>query len=1019
MEDEEGDALEIELSDGDDAAPDPASSELQEVHAPDPHGSIAGGCEEQDEGVRGHNVTSDSDGLEVDLEESEPEGASLEDRGMRQGMEGDGAGAGAGDASEVIVVPDGNVGEKRALKRSEMDEVSTHFKRGKKVAGGEGLTRNLAKVKLHEMTPEEMQAIISFPPPQRGLASKQRLAINMQHPRVLEPPFAADLTRYVHAQLDALLSAGAKFLWTDRCSGFLAFCANLSCLFTGREATGVSVAKLGRFMTTDRELNQKLLTLVQRLLFAPEVAAHVSSSCAAGGTGGGRPEVEGETDAQRENMAGILWHCLLLLHNYVEFETQFVGESKFQIFTKLLVFVCRDALESGACATVKSVACLQATCQRRCSRGPAGVGALIMLASVRVQVDGGQLMAVCQVSLDLLAARCLRGPWGNNLKDMQAAEARQAGAKSAKGGRGAGPDVPKVSRECKPRLVIKVVELWLDLLVRSELLPVETLREARKMLATHTALGTLVKTLVQRLQRCDEMAAKCMEMLDFVAFSRKCIRVLGSHKAFGDVREHTADLVLTRTLRLVSVAEDDLGALQLLKILNQLLFEDEMRACILCRAPLRQRLLDVVAALIKGIERMVTASTEAQDKGDKGDKTAKTAKADKGKKKNAVRKLVSNRFVVLFRLLARLAREDARPVAAALYDKFGNTDSSREKLMLTLLMLTDSGLLPEAADDEDRTDRQWFGKLVGLLQPQGIDELKTHLSKGVHAASSKELQTVLTELQQANMEVADDAMSISNNLADVLSVVRDGKCVQIKGEEAARFGDKHLKWVRRTGGGTEPAPFVLLRRNVYVHRKYAKLTVDSTPTCSCLHRPGKPGCSDNACLLRAENVECTPGFCPCGDDCQNQRFQRCQNAPTEVLYAGKLKGWGLFAAADIESGSFVVEYMGEVVDQKRYLRRKKEYGAERHTYFMLLNASPVEMIDASRKSSMGRFLNHSCQPSCETTRYKSLGETVVGVFAMRDIKKGEELTIDYQMYDGAEGKECSCGAPNCRGVLGS
>ncbi|MGB1601218.1 MAG: hypothetical protein ACPIOQ_51250, partial [Promethearchaeia archaeon] len=293
MEDEEGDALEIELSDGDDAAPDPALSELQEVHAPDPHGSIAGGCEEQDEGVRGHNVTSDSDGLEVDLEESEPEGASLEDRGMRQGMEGDGTGAGAGDASEVIVVPDGNVGEKRALKRSEMDEVSTHFKRGKKVAGGEGLTRNLAKVKLHEMTAEEMQAIISFPPPQRGLASKQRLAINMQHPRVLEPPFAADLTRYVHAQLDALLSAGAKFLWTDRCSGFLAFCANLSCLFTGREATGVSVAKLGRFMTTDRELNQKLLTLVQRLLFAPEVAAHVSSSCAAGGTGGGRPEVEG------------------------------------------------------------------------------------------------------------------------------------------------------------------------------------------------------------------------------------------------------------------------------------------------------------------------------------------------------------------------------------------------------------------------------------------------------------------------------------------------------------------------------------------------------------------------------------------------------------------------------------------------------------------------------------------------------------------------------------------------------
>jgi len=92
---------------------------------------------------------------------------------------------------------------------------------------------------------------------------------------------------------------------------------------------------------------------------------------------------------------------------------------------------------------------------------------------------------------------------------------------------------------------------------------------------------------------------------------------------------------------------------------------------------------------------------------------------------------------------------------------------------------------------------------------------------------------------------------------------------------------------------------------------------------------------------------------------------------------------------------------------------------EKHTYFMLLNTSPMEMIDASRKSSMGRFLNHSCMPSAETQRYKALGETVVGIFAIKNIAKGEEITIDYQMYDGAEGKECACGAPNCRGVLGS
>jgi len=40
----------------------------------------------------------------------------------------------------------------------------------------------------------------------------------------------------------------------------------------------------------------------------------------------------------------------------------------------------------------------------------------------------------------------------------------------------------------------------------------------------------------------------------------------------------------------------------------------------------------------------------------------------------------------------RLARDDARPLAAALYVKFGNTEQSREKLILSLMQITDSGI---------------------------------------------------------------------------------------------------------------------------------------------------------------------------------------------------------------------------------------------------------------------------------------------------------------------------------------
>jgi len=149
------------------------------------------------------------------------------------------------------------------------------------------------------------------------------------------------------------------------------------------------------------------------------------------------------------------------------------------------------------------------------------------------------------------------------------------------------------------------------------------------------------------------------------------------------------------------------------------------------------------------------------------------------------------------------------------------------------------------------------------------------------------------------------------------------------------------------------------------------------------------------------------------------RFQKCQFAKLDVCKAGKNRGWGLYAAENIPAGNLATEYMGEVCNRKTYERRRRQYEEEMNTYWMVLNTEPWEVLDASRKSTLGRFLNHSCSPNCETQRWTSLGETVIGVFAIRDISNGEELTFDYQMFDGASQKNCYCGAPGCRGVLGS
>src|SRR5262249_58993490 len=64
---------------------------------------------------------------------------------------------------------------------------------------------------------------------------------------------------------------------------------------------------------------------------------------------------------------------------------------------------------------------------------------------------------------------------------------------------------------------------------------------------------------------------------------------------------------------------------------------------------------------------------------------------------------------------------------------------------------------------------------------------------------------------------------------------------------------------------------------------------------------------------------------------------------------------------------------------------------------------------------IGAVNNHSCDPNCEADEL----EGRVWISATRDIEAGEELTYDYNLYDGEEDDEspCACGAKNCRGTL--
>ncbi|KAF2962904.1 hypothetical protein GQX73_g10666 [Xylaria multiplex] len=175
---------------------------------------------------------------------------------------------------------------------------------------------------------------------------------------------------------------------------------------------------------------------------------------------------------------------------------------------------------------------------------------------------------------------------------------------------------------------------------------------------------------------------------------------------------------------------------------------------------------------------------------------------------------------------------------------------------------------------------------------------------------------------------------------------------------------------------------------------------------------------DSDCINRATKMECVDRNCNCGNECQNQRFQRKQYADVSVIKTEK-KGFGLRANTDIQAHEFIFEYIGEVINEPTFRRRAIQYDKEgiRHFYFMSLTKN--EFVDATKKGNLGRFCNHSCNPNCYVDKWVVGNKLRMGIFAGRRIQPGEELVFNYNVDRyGADPQPCYCGEPNCIGFIG-
>jgi len=175
------------------------------------------------------------------------------------------------------------------------------------------------------------------------------------------------------------------------------------------------------------------------------------------------------------------------------------------------------------------------------------------------------------------------------------------------------------------------------------------------------------------------------------------------------------------------------------------------------------------------------------------------------------------------------------------------------------------------------------------------------------------------------------------------------------------------------------------------------------PGCNCTGP-----CINTSCPCYAAIRECDPDLCKkCCSTCPSTGAKgifgtkKCRNSAIQqslfkriAIGESFVDGLGAFAAETIKESELICEYLGERVPEDEAERRGRIYDDYGCSYLFKLDREHT--IDATIIGSAIKFANHSnVNQNCYAKVVSVKGEYRIGIYALRNICKGEELLFDY------------------------